>query len=291
MGRVISKAIIPAAGLGTRLLPITKSQPKEMIPIGRKPVIQHVVEELTVAGIHQLLMVTSRKKRTLEDHFDHDPELNTCVKSNIGSGSANCNLYFVRQEQPLGTGHAILLGEKFTSGEPFLVANGDTIIQSDHAASLCACLIEEHRIRNSAATIAVEMVSRNEATKYGVIEPGLWEGNVTTVKEIVEKPSADSAPSPFVVASRYVFDPVIYFALKKVFPTDDGELQLTAAIRWLLKNDYPVYALRIRKDEHRLDLGNFECYFKGFIFHSFTDDECGEEVRQYARALLRKLED
>ncbi len=175
----IKKAVIPAAGLGTRMLPATKSQPKEMLPVGRKPTIQYVVEELASAGIKQILIITGQKKRAIEDHFDRDPELIRCLTEkndcklleSLNHVELDVQLFYTRQSEQKGTAHAIALAENFVDGESFVVCLGDSIIKSNHPGSLLRRLVKVHENRESSVTIAFREVKEEDVVKYGIADP------------------------------------------------------------------------------------------------------------------------
>jgi len=291
MGRIVQKAVVPAAGKGSRLLPATKSQPKEMLPVGRKPVIQYVVEELAHADIRNVLIITGRKKRSIEDHFDEDADWGDLEDELLPSAARlGVQVFYVRQSQPLGLGHAVSLAQEFTGGEPFVVSLGDTIIWTPRPGSLIQRMIQAHLELKATATIAVETVRREHVSRYGIVAPAHWEktsaGEVMRLTDIVEKPLVEEAPSCFAVAARYILEPVIYDALKETPPSIGNEIQLTDAIRLLVREGYPVYALPLEPDEQRWDIGNFESYFKAFVHVAMMDEEHGAEIREFVRELL-----
>jgi UTP--glucose-1-phosphate uridylyltransferase len=290
----IHKAVIPAAGLGTRMLPATKSQPKEMLPVGRKPAIQYVVEELEAIGIKQILIITGQKKRAIEDHFDRDMELIRCLeeKGNYDLIDAlvheeyNVQLFYTRQSEQKGTAHAISLAENFVGGEPFIVCLGDSIIRSPQPGSLLKRLIETHEQRDSAVTIAFRPVIKEYISRYGIASPDsdFDYGTEFKLKDLVEKPSIDEAPSNLAISARYVFSPKIFGAIRET-PLNKGEYQITDSIR-ILMNKYDVWGVKLADDESRLDVGGFKGYFEAFINFAFDDEEYGEEMKKYARNLL-----
>ncbi len=291
MERLIQKAVVPAAGKGSRLLPATKSQPKEMLPVGRKPVIQYVVEELASANVNNVLIVTGRKKRSIEDHFDEDADWGELESELLPSAEKlGVQIFYVRQSQPLGLGHAVSLAQEFTGGEPFIVSLGDTIIWTPRPGLLLQRMMRAHFELKAAVTIAVETVPRNHVPRYGIVAPAHSErtfaGEAMRLSDIVEKPSVEEAPSCFAVAARYIFEPVIYDALRETPPSLGNEIQLTDAIRLLVREGYPVYALPLEPDEQRWDIGNFESYFKAFVQMAMMDEECGEEIRKFVNELL-----
>ncbi len=293
MNKLIQKAVVPAAGKGSRLLPATKSQPKEMLPVGRKPVIQYVVEELASANVNNVLIITGRKKRSIEDHFDEDADWGELEDELLPSAAKlGVQIFYVRQSQPLGLGHAVSLAQEFTGGEPFIVSLGDTIIWTPRPGSLLQRMMQAHLELKAAATIAVETVPRQHVFRYGIVAPAHSEktsvGEAMRLSDIVEKPSVEEAPSCFAVAARYIFEPVIYDALRETPPSLGNEIQLTDAIRLLVREGYPVYALPLEPAEQRWDIGNFESYFKAFVQVAMMDEECGSEIREFVKELLEK---
>ena len=276
----IRKAIIPAAGLGTRLLPLTRAQPKEMLPIGRKPVIQHLVEEILSVGIEYILIITSQNKWSIKDHFDGDISL---------LGGVFYVYQAIRPGLPYGLAYALGLSEGFAGNDPFLVCLGDCIIKSVSSMRGQACgaptllerLIQTHEKHDAAATVAFEEVSPEKVSRYGIAEPGGPVGEEFRLDDIVEKPSAERSPSNLAVAARYIFEPEIFSHIKRTQPGVGGELQLTDSIRSLLKSGRPVWGVKLRKDEVRYDIGGFAGYFRAFFEFSLADEELGEEFRQY----------
>jgi UTP--glucose-1-phosphate uridylyltransferase len=300
MTQKIVKAVVPAAGLGTRLLPSTKSQPKEMLPVGRKPVIQHVIEELQTAGLRQILIVTGRRKRAIEDHLDSDPELiasleqagNEAVLADLEFLQGKSRFFYTRQSTPRGLGHAILLGADFVAGEDFVAALGDSLIAAEDPAAPVRAMMEAHRQLSAAAIVAVEKVPLEEAFRYGIVsldgaEPA--PGEPVAMADIIEKPSVGTAPSSLAVAARYVFSPVIFEALKRTLPDKRGEIQLTDAIKFLIQMGQPVYAWLLSPDQQRYDVGNFESYFRTFIDFALADERYGYLVRKYVKARAYEL--
>ena len=287
----IEKAVIPVAGLGTRLLPATKSQPKEMLPVGRKPVVQYVVEEIINADIPQILFVTGRKKTAIEDHFDSDAEL---IKKLKESGKSSLlkdleyekdvsDFYYIRQSVQAGLADAIRLGRNFVGREPFIVALGDSIIRSSDNNNLLKRMVDVHLKTNSACTIAVEEVPENEVYKYGIIE---LKDKGSEVKDLIEKPEIGKAKSNLAIAARYVFNPVVFDFIDKTMPDDGGELQITDSIRLMLQNGHKVHCVKLVDGEKRYDIGNFESYFKSFIDFALLDDKYGYLLRQH---LIQKM--
>lgn len=289
----IVKALVPAAGRGTRLLPATKSQPKEMLPVGRKPTIQHVLEELFQAGLENVVMVTGWHKRAIEDHFDLSlggdslgKEALTCAEV-FRRDQLNHHLFYVRQARQAGLADAVLHGESYMGTDPFVVALGDTIIYSPEKFPPVQRLMQAHLANGAAATIAVETVRPQDTGKYGIVAPKkAGEEPVFEITDIVEKPRPKAAPSTLAVASRYVFDAVIFDMIRRIQPGVGGELQLTDAIRLLLQEGYPVWCVRLLPGEIRYDIGNFETYFRAFIDMALNDPEVGGRMEAYLRSRL-----
>ena len=300
MTELITKAIVPAAGLGTRLLPATKSQPKEMLPVGRKPVLQYVVEELQEAGLRQLLIITGRRKRVIEDHFDDDPELVSALKdagneallADLAYIAGKSNFFYTRQSMPQGLGHAVSLGADFAGDDDCVVALGDSLIVADDPAAPLRAMMKAHRQLGAAAMVAVEKVPPEETFRYGIVSINGAEpppGEPVAVTGVVEKPPPGTAPTTLAVAARYVFSPAIFQALGRTVPDKRGEIQLTDAIRLLIHMGQPVYAWLFSPDQRRYDVGNFESYFRAFIDFALADERYGYLVRKYIKAKAYEL--
>jgi UTP--glucose-1-phosphate uridylyltransferase len=300
MPQKIHKAIVPAAGLGTRLLPATKSQPKEMLPVGRKPVVQYVVEELQAAGLTQMLIITGRRKRAIEDHFDPDPLLlsaleqagNEALLSELLYIQRNSHFFYTRQSSPKGLGHAVGLGAEFVDDDACVVALGDSMITGEDPAAPLRAMMQVQRNLDAAAVIAVEQVPQDEAHRYGIVSIEGSDpppGEPVAMTNIIEKPPRGTAPSTLAVAARYVFSPAIFEALRRT-PTDrQGEIQLTDAIKLLIQMGQPVYAWPLHPDQRRYDIGNFESYFRAFIDFVLADERYGYLARQYIKAKAYEL--
>jgi UTP--glucose-1-phosphate uridylyltransferase len=300
MDQPITKAIIPAAGLGTRLLPATKSQPKEMLPVGSKPILQYVVEELQAAALRQILIITGRRKRVIEDHFDADPQLVSALKQ-AGSEAALASMdylegpsrfFYTRQSTPKGLGHAISLGADFVDSDDCVVALGDSLIAADDPAAPLKAMMEAYRQLGAAAVVAVEKVPPEEAFRYGIVSISGAEpppGQPVAMTDIVEKPPTGTAPTSLAVAARYVFGPAIFEALDRTLPDERGEIQLTDAIRLLIQMGQPVYAWILAPDQRRYDVGNFESYFRTFVDFGLADERYGYLARKYIKAKAYEL--
>lgn len=289
----VNIAVVPVAGLGTRLLPATKSQPKEMLPVGRKPVVQYVVEELTRMKMKRVLFITGPGKTSIENHFDLNEEL---VQELRESGKeelleeleyerAPLQYFYTRQRELLGLGHAIQCSEAFVGDQPFVVALGDSIIgmhaKSDIVQRMTRCFIEQQ----ASAVIAFETVPMEEVHRYGIAKPKA-EGDVFEIADLIEKPSRQEAPSNLAIAARYVFSPAIFGAIKRTPPGKGGEIQLTDAIRLLIKEGGKVFGIRLRADERRYDIGNFKAYFRAFVEFALEDEKQGPALRKHLEDLL-----
>jgi UTP--glucose-1-phosphate uridylyltransferase len=300
MSHPIQKAIVPAAGLGTRLLPATKSQPKEMLPVGRKPVVQYVVEELQAAGLTQMLIITGRRKRAIEDHFDPDPMLlsaleqagNEALLGELSYIQRNSRFFYTRQSSPRGLGHAVGLGAEFVDDDACVVALGDSMITGEDSAAPLRAMMQTYHDLDAAAIVAVEQVSPEDAHRYGIVSIEGSEpppGEPVKITDIIEKPPRGTAPSTLAVAARYVFSPAIFEALGRT-PTDrQGEIQLSDAIKLLVQSGQPVYAWLLHPDQRRYDIGNFESYFRTFIDFVLADERYGYLARQYIKAKAYEL--
>ena len=289
----INIAVVPVAGLGSRLLPATKSQPKEMLPVGRKPVVQYVVEELTQVGVNQILFITGPGKRSRENHFDLNQEL-TQILRETGKEDLLAELdfernptqyFYTRKRQLLGLGHAVLCSQHFVGKQPFVVALGDSIIginaQSDIVQRMKQCFVE----KETAAVIAFEAVPRQQVSLYGIAAPKS-EDDIFELADVVEKPSVAEAPSNLAIASRYIFSPAIFDALEQTDFGAGDEIQLTDAIRRLIREGHKVYGMRLRKDEKRYDIGDFDAYFRAFVEFSLADEKYGADLKHHLEGLL-----
>jgi UTP--glucose-1-phosphate uridylyltransferase len=279
------------AGLGTRLLPATKSQPKEMLPVGRKPVVQYVVEEMVRAGISEILLITGRAKRAIEDHFDRDEDMVARLKSgghehlvdSLDYEVLPVTIFYTRQHAPQGLGDALRYAEDFVGNEPFVVALGDTIITSGQR-EVVSRLIDSFERNKAGAAIAVETVEPEDVYKYGIVSPAA-EGDDFPIADLIEKPTISAAPSRLAIAARYVFGPELFSAIKTTLPDRKGEVQLVDAIKVLMARGINVRGVALGPGEKRYDIGNFESYFKAFIDFALADEHVGYTVRQYINQL------
>ncbi|MBC8079010.1 MAG: UTP--glucose-1-phosphate uridylyltransferase GalU [Gorillibacterium sp.] len=283
----IRKAIIPAAGLGTRFLPATKAQPKEMLPIVDKPAIQYIVEEAVASGIEDIIIVTGRNKRAIEDHFDKSAELEQLLEQKgsdellqiVRSVSKLCDVYYVRQKEPLGLGHAVYTARKFIGNEPFALLLGDDIIMSDPP-----CLKQMMELYNQEETsvIAVQEVPWKDVSKYGIISPGAD----NRIEDLVEKPEVGSAPSNLAVIGRYIIEPEIFAILEKQEPGRGGEIQLTDALR-VLNRSHSMVAYK--QEGRRFDVGDKMGYMEATIEFALSRPDLAPQMREYIIRLAATL--
>jgi UTP--glucose-1-phosphate uridylyltransferase len=291
----IKCAVVPVAGLGTRLLPATKSQPKEMLPIGRKPVVQYVVEELTRMGMERVLFVTGPGKTSIENHFDLNDVLIQMLRETgkeelleeLEFERAPLQYFYTRQRQLLGLGHAILCSQPFVGEQPFVVALGDSIIgmhaQSDIVQRMTDCF-SSHR---ASAVIAFEEVPKDEVRHYGIAEPKTA-GDIFEIKDLIEKPSVSEAPSNLAIAARYVFSPAIFTYIRQTQPGKGNEIQITDAIRLMIQDGGTAYGVRLSPHERRYDIGNVQSYFRAFIECALADEKQGPSLRAYLETVLHE---
>ncbi len=289
---IVRKAVFPAAGLGTRFLPATKAQPKEMLPIVDKPTIQYVVEEAVASGLREIIIVTGRNKRAIEDHFDAAFELEyylndrgkTDELAQIKTISELASLCYVRQKEPLGLGHAILCAQTLVGGEPFAVFLGDDIIGG--ASTPCMRQLLDVFAHYGEPVLAVERVPRERIPQYGVIAGRpVSSPNSTRVYEIsdlVEKPRADEAPSDLAIIGRYVLTPDLFGILADTAPDRRGEIQLTDGLR-RLRQRRPMYAVEF--EGKRYDTGDKLGFLKATVEFALARPDLGDELRAYLKTL------
>ncbi len=288
----VRKAVIPAAGLGTRFLPATKALPKEMIPVVDKPRIQYAVEEATRAGIRDILVITSRGKAALEDHFDHAPELEGALEAKgktdeleqVRRVSELADVHYVRQQSPLGFGHAVGLARSFVGDEGFAVLVPDEIVPEPvgDEVALLPEMIDAHQ-RHGGSVVMVQEVPASEVSSYGIIDPEPVEDRVVRVKRMVEKPARDSAPSRLGSRGRYVLTADLFDALERIEPGVGGELQLTDAIN-LRAEQGDVFAYI--HDGPILDVGRKLDHVKATVQLALRRDDLAVPLRQWLDALL-----
>lgn len=289
---MIKKAVIPAAGYGTRFLPITKSQPKEMIPIVDTPVIQYVVEEAVASGITDILMIIGKGKRAIEEHFDRSLFLEeTLLEKNnfdmldkIRKISDLANIYFVWQKEMNGLGDAIRYARYHVNNEPFAVLLGDTLVKSEDVPVTKQLIDVYDKYRCS--VVALEEVKPEMIQHYGVIEGKPLEDNVFIASDWVEKPLPEEAPSNLAVASRYIFTPEIFDYLEQILPGKNGEIQLTDAMRLMVKH-HAMVGLKFKGK--RYDIGNKLGFLKTNLIYGLEDDEIGGELKEWLKTFTQEL--
>jgi UTP--glucose-1-phosphate uridylyltransferase len=280
----ITDAVIPVGGLGTRLLPATRSQPKEMLPVVDRPVVQYVVEELVRAGIARVLFVTGRRKRAIEDHFDADPELGAGPLLDPRTG---LQIFYTRQPHPAGLGDALRHAEGFADGRGIVVALGDTIIarRPRPAPGIVNRLIEAFESNNAAAVVAVEEVDAEHVSRYGIVVGGQTDG-VIDVQDVVEKPAPDQVDSRLAIAARYVLGPPVFAALRQTAPDPSGEVQVADALKQVIADGGRVVAVPLADGERRHDIGTPEGYCEVFLEHALNHPRYGPVLRARAASLL-----
>jgi UTP--glucose-1-phosphate uridylyltransferase len=287
----VRKAIIPAAGLGTRFLPATKAMPKEMLPIVDKPTIQYIVEEAIASGIEDIIIVTGKGKRAIEDHFDHAFELeqNLFEKGKVEllkkvqHTSKMADIHYIRQKEPKGLGHAVWCARKFIGDEPFAVLLGDDIVQAEEPC--LKQLIEQYEATGS-SVIGVKKVSDNETSRYGIVDPMENSGNLYRVNNFVEKPKPGTAPSNLAIMGRYLLTPEIFSILETQDKGAGGEIQLTDAIQ-KLNTINPVYAYEFEGE--RYDVGEKLGFIMTTIEFALKDNEINTELLNVLEKLLKDI--
>ncbi len=295
----IRKAVIPAAGLGTRVLPATKAQPKEMLVIVDKPALQYLVEELVAAGIEEILIITGRNKGSIENHFDYSYELEKTLEEKgkkdllkiVNNISEMSNIYYVRQKRPLGLGHAISCAEAFVGDEPFVVLLGDDIIYTDKDKgqnSVTKQLVEKYNELQGGTILGVQEVPHENVSKYGIIKPlKKIDEKTVAVEDFIEKPSIAEAPSNLAALGRYVLEPEIFSYLKRTKPGKGGEIQLTDAILAMKNDGEKLYAYNF--DGLRYDTGDKFGMFVANVEFGLRHEELKDKVKDYLKDLVEKL--
>lgn len=285
----IKKAIIPAAGLGTRFLPATKAQPKEMLPIVDKPTIQYIVEEAVASGIEDIIIVTGRSKRAIEDHFDKsyelESELERLQKTELLSGvreiSNMANIHYIRQKEARGLGHAILCAKTFAGNEPFAVLLGDDIV--DSRPPCLEQLIDAFNVYNT-TILGVQHVEKSEVSKYGIVDCTKEDNKLYRVNDLVEKPNIEAAPSNIAILGRYIITPTVFDILEKTKPGSGGEIQLTDALKTLSKIE-PMYAYEF--SGRRYDVGNKLGFLEATVEFSLKREDLKDEFFDYLEKRLK----
>ena len=278
----IRKAIIPAAGLGTRFLPATKAQPKEMLPIVDKPAIQFIIEEAIDSGIEEILIITGRNKRSIEDHFDRSLELEMQLKAQgkydqlkMIEEISDVTIHFIRQKEALGLGHAVLCAKQFVGYEPFAVMLGDDLVDAD-----APCLSQLIDVYNDlgGSVLGVQEVPEDAVSNYGIVTPRAVKPNVWQAMDLIEKPAKEEAPSRLAVLGRYILDPEIFTILEKTEPGRGGEIQLTDAIR-VLAGQQAVYAYNFYG--RRYDIGDKEGFLEATVEQALKRPELRDRFMHY----------
>ena len=279
----VKKAIIPAAGLGTRFLPATKAQPKEMLPIVDKPTIQYIIEEAVKSGIEEILIITGRNKKCIEDHFDKSIELEMELEKSgkeellkmVRNISDMVDIHYIRQKEPKGLGHAIHCAKTFVGNEPFAVMLGDDVVDSE-----IPCLKQLINSYNEYKTtiLGVQKVNDNDVSKYGIVDGIHIEDRVFKVKDLVEKPNADESPSNIAILGRYIITPQIFEHLENTKPGKNGEIQLTDALKSLMAEE-AMYAYEF--EGKRYDVGDKMGFITATIEFALKKQELRESVLNY----------
>ncbi|WP_300379783.1 UTP--glucose-1-phosphate uridylyltransferase GalU [Clostridium sp.] len=279
----VRKAIIPAAGLGTRFLPATKAQPKEMLPIVDKPTIQYIIEEAVASGIEEILIITGRNKKCIEDHFDKSIELEMELEKAhkddllemVRSISDMVDIHYIRQKEPRGLGHAILCAKAFVGNEPFAVLLGDDVVDSEVPClkQLMDCY-EEYKT----SILGVQRVDKNEVNKYGIVDGIHIEDRVYKVKKLVEKPAIEESPSDVAILGRYIITPQIFDILKETKPGKGGEIQLTDALQSLIGNE-AMYAYNF--EGKRYDVGDKLGFLQATVEFALKREDLREPFMNY----------
>jgi len=285
----VTKAIIPAAGLGTRFLPATKATPKEMLPIVDKPTIQYIVEEAVASGIEDILIITGRTKRAIEDHFDKSYELENELKLNgkndlleiVQNISTMVNVNYVRQKEAKGLGHAVLCAKSFIGNEPFAVLLGDDVVDSE-----VPCLKQMIDVYDEYQTsvLGVQHVLKSEVNKYGIVDCEVTADKIYKVRNLVEKPSIETAPSNIAILGRYIIEPAIFRILENTTPGSGGEIQLTDALKTLaLMQDMYAYDFTGR----RYDVGNRMGFLEATVEFALKREDIGKEFMEYLKTMIK----
>ncbi|HYH51288.1 MAG TPA: UTP--glucose-1-phosphate uridylyltransferase GalU [Acidimicrobiia bacterium] len=286
----VRKAVIPAAGLGTRFLPATKSQPKEMVPVIDKPTIQYVVEEAVGAGITDILVITGRGKRAIEDHFDRNFELEFYLEQGkkdeeleqVQKISEMADIHYIRQRDPLGLGHAVSVARQHVGSEPFAVLLGDDIMVDD--SRLLRSMLDVYE-RYGRSVVAVLEVAREDIKNYGCVTPEVMEENLVRIRSMVEKPKPEEAPSNLAVIGRYVFTPEIFDALDRITPGAGGELQLTDAISLLLQTQ-TVFGYAF--ETGRYDIGKKIDFLRATVELALDRADLGDEFKAFLAEIVQR---
>lgn len=279
----VRKAIIPAAGLGTRFLPATKAQPKEMLPIVDKPTIQYIIEEAVASGIEEILIITGRNKKCIEDHFDKSVELEMELEKNhkddllemVRNISDMVDIHYIRQKEPKGLGHAILCARAFVGNEPFAVLLGDDVVDSEVP---CLKQLMDCYKEYKTTILGVQTVKHEDVNKYGIVDGIHIEDRVYKVKKLVEKPAIEEAPSNVAILGRYIITPQIFDILQNTEPGKGGEIQLTDALQTLIENE-AMYAYNF--EGRRYDVGDKLGFLQATVEFALKRDDLREPFIEY----------
>ena len=291
MKKTVKKAIIPAAGLGTRFLPATKSQPKEMLPIVDKPTLQYIIEEAINSGIEEILIITGRNKKSIEDHFDKSVELElelqqkgkTEMLEMVQEISNMVNIHYIRQKEPKGLGHAIHCAKSFIGDEPFAVLLGDDIVDSD---TPCLKQLIDAYDEYKTSILGVQEVAKEDTDKYGILDCKYIEDRVYKVKDMVEKPSVEEAPSNIAILGRYIITPAIFEILENQAPGKGGEIQLTDALKTLASHE-AIYAYNF--EGRRYDVGDKLGFLEATIDFALKRDNLKDGLMNYMKNVVEEV--
>ena len=289
MENKIRKAIIPAAGLGTRFLPATKAQPKEMLPIVDKPTLQYIIEECVASGIEEILIITGRNKKSIEDHFDRSVELEMELEKSgkeemlkmVREISDMVNIHFIRQKEPRGLGHAILCAKTFVGNEPFAVLLGDDVVYNDNKPCLKQLIdcYEEYKT----SVLGVQTVEPQDVNKYGIVGGLHIEDRVYKVKNLIEKPAVEEAPSNVAILGRYIITPKIFEILENTKPGKGNEIQLTDALLELIKHE-AMYAYNF--EGRRYDVGDKLGFLQATVEYALRKEELRDGFIEYLKTII-----
>lgn len=290
MSRKIRKAVIPAAGLGTRFLPVTKAQPKEMLPIVDKPTIQYIIEEAVASGIEEILIITGRNKKCIEDHFDKSVELELELEKSgkkemlklVKEVSDMVDIYYIRQKEPRGLGHAISCAKTFVGNEPFAVLLGDDLVYNNEKP--CLKQLMDCYSEYGTSILGVQTVDGKDVDKYGIIKGIHIEGRVHKVRGLIEKPAVEEAPSNIAILGRYIITPQIFGILEETKPGRGGEIQLTDALSKLI-NEEAIYAYEF--DGTRYDVGDKLGFLKATVEYALRREDLRDEFIEYLNTLKK----
>lgn len=286
--RIVKKAIIPAAGLGTRFLPATKAQPKEMLPIVDKPTLQYIIEEAVESGIEEILIITGRNKKSIEDHFDKSVELELELEAKgkvellneVRKISEMVNIHYIRQKEPRGLGHAIYCAKSFIGNEPFAVLLGDDIVYSEKP---CLKQMIEAYEEYKTSILGVQEVLQADVNKYGIIDGIHIEDRIYKVKGLVEKPTIEDAPSNVAILGRYIISAGIFEVLKETKPGKGGEIQLTDALRELAQKE-AVYAYHF--EGRRYDVGDKLGFLQATVEYALRREDIRKDFYDYLLTIM-----